>query len=182
MTDVAIRAGRDADADALIALVGACWSEYPGCVLDVDGEVPELRAIASHFARREGRFWVAERGREVVACVGCVPIVARADGGSALELLKLYVAKRARRSGLGTRLCELVAREARLRGAARIELWTDTRFADAHRLYQRLGYVRLQETRELHDRSATVELHFEKRLAAAGERSRPLGGPTATPV
>ena len=39
-----IRPGRDSDADGFIALIGACWESYPGIVLDVDGEMPELRA------------------------------------------------------------------------------------------------------------------------------------------
>jgi hypothetical protein len=42
-----IRPGRDSDAAGFIALIGACWAEYPGCVLDVDGELPELRALAT---------------------------------------------------------------------------------------------------------------------------------------
>jgi len=55
-----IREARNSDADGLIRLVGTCWAEYPGCVLDVDAEVPELRAIASHFRDRGGRFWVVD--------------------------------------------------------------------------------------------------------------------------
>ena len=61
MEPVEIRAARDADADELIALIGAVFDEYPGCVLDVDGEMPELRAIASAFNAASGRFWVAEQ-------------------------------------------------------------------------------------------------------------------------
>jgi hypothetical protein len=49
-----LRPGRDADAEGFIALIGACWAAYPGCVLDVDGEVPELRALATHFAGQGG--------------------------------------------------------------------------------------------------------------------------------
>ena len=49
MTGTAIRAGRDEDAGGFIALIGAAWAEYPGCVLDVDGELPELRALATYF-------------------------------------------------------------------------------------------------------------------------------------
>ncbi|MBX6374229.1 MAG: GNAT family N-acetyltransferase, partial [Acetobacteraceae bacterium] len=55
-----LRPGRDDDAEGFIALIGACWAEYPGCVLDVDGEVPELRALATHFARQGGALWAAE--------------------------------------------------------------------------------------------------------------------------
>ena len=42
-----IRRGHNCDADGFIALIGACWAEHPGVVLDVDGELPELRALAT---------------------------------------------------------------------------------------------------------------------------------------
>jgi putative acetyltransferase len=171
---VAIRSGRDDDAEQIVALIGACWAEYPGCVLDVDGEVPELRAIASHFAHRRGRFWVAEHGGKVAGCIGALP--AAEPGG--VELAKLYVAADARRRGLGGQLCALVEAEARRRAAVFIDLWSDTRFLDAHRLYEKRGYVRGPATRELHDLSATVEYYYRKALGAP----RPpggLGGPEA---
>ena len=158
---IEIRAARDGDGEQLITLIGACFAEYPGCVLDVDGEMPELRAIATWFAAQRGRFWVAERARRVVGSVGIVP----ATDGRGAELRKLYVASTVRRSGLGTRLCELVEAEARRCGARVVELWSDTRFANAHRLYERLGYLRGRETRALHDLSQTVEYYFRKALA-----------------
>lgn len=153
---VPVREARDDDAEQLIALIGGVFAEYPGCVLDVDGEVPELRAIASAFRRRGGRFWVAEEGGRVVGCVGRRP----AADAREVELCKLYVAKEARRRGLGGALCALVEGEARALGAAAVELWSDTRFKDAHRLYERRGFVRGPETRDLHDLSNSVEFHY----------------------
>jgi len=154
-----IRDARDADADGLIALIEACYSEYEGCVLDVDGEAPELQGIATAHAAQGGRFWVAESDGVVLGSVGIVP-----NGDGAFELKKLYVTKEARRMGLGRRLLSLAEVEAMSRGARAIELWSDTRFADAHRLYDRQGYTLLPETRELHDKSASVEYHFRKEL------------------
>lgn len=154
-----IRPVTDADSAALIRLIGAAWAEYPGCVLDVDGEEPWLRAPATAHAAQGGRMWVAEWAGQVVGCVGLRPVAP-----DTVELKRLYVAAAARRRGLGQRLTGLVEAEARRRGAARVELWSDTRFTDAHRLYQRLGYERLSQTRALHDRSDTTELHFARRL------------------
>ncbi len=152
-----IRDARDDDSAQLIALIEAVYAEYPGCVLDVDGEAPHLRRPASAFAERGGRLWVSESAGAVVACGGF------ADRDEALELLSLYVAPSARRRGLGGRLAGLVEEAAMERGRARVELWTDTRFLDAHRLYERLGYVR-GGTRELHDLSRSVEHHYRKSL------------------
>ena len=153
-----LRPATDADSAGIIELIGAVFAEYPGCVLDVDREEPELRAPASSF----DRFWVVEQGRRIVACVGCEL------RGEVAELKKLYVARDARRRGIARRLVELVEETARAAGANRVELWSDTRFTAAHALYLALGYAQLPETRELHDLSRTVEHHFLKILGAGG--------------
>ncbi len=158
MTDI-IRDAQDADAEALIELIGDCWREYPGVVFDVDRELPELRAIASHFAALGGRFWVAPADARLVGSAGVVPV---ADG---MELHKLYVARGARRKGLASRLVALVESEARARGAAVLYSWSDSRFTASHRLYQRLGFIRDGEAREVDDLSRSTEIHFVKRLS-----------------
>lgn len=158
--DFQVRDARDDDSLELIALVARCWSQYPGCVLDVHGEEPDLLAPASAFAAAGGHFWVAESAGRVVGSVGLRP----GENGIAL-LQKLYVDPTVRRRGLGQQLARLVEKEATAKGASRVELWSDTRFEDGHRLYERLGYTRLAETRELHDASQTVEYHFAKDLA-----------------
>lgn len=156
--DLTRRPVRDTDSAALIDLIGACWTAYPGCVLDVDGEEPWLHAPAAYYANRGGAMWVVEREGAVVACIGIV------SEGEVAELKSLYVAAAGRRRGLGARLVEVVEAEAARRGVHRIELWSDTRFADAHRLYQRLGYTRTGRDRDLHDLSATTEYEFAKML------------------
>ena len=155
-----IRPARDGDGDALIALIGGCWAEYPGVILDVDLEEPQLRAITTHFCDRGGLFWVAEQGAAIVGCAGIAPA---ADPAGA-ELHKLYVRNDVRRSGLGGALTTRVEHAAREQGAAFIELWSDTRFVTAHRFYERLGYTRLPDTRDLHDLSNSTEYHFRKEL------------------
>jgi putative acetyltransferase len=139
-------------------LIEFCWSDYLGCVLDVDGEVPELRTIASHFRTLGGRFWVAERERSIVGCVGAAP----AAGG--FELHKLYVAHGVRRRGLGSELARRVEQLAIATGSLSVELWSDTRFTAAHRFYEWLGYVRLPQIRKLDDLSETVEYRYRKTL------------------
>lgn len=157
-----IRDARDDDSLDLIGLVARCWSQHPGCVLDVHGEEPDLLAPASAFARGQGRLWVVEAGERLVGSIGVRP--SQEDGDTAL-LLKLYVDPTVRRRGLARRLVDLVEEESARRQARRVELWSDTRFDDAHRLYEALGYERLPETRELRDLSHTVEYHYRKVLA-----------------
>jgi putative acetyltransferase len=158
--DIHIRDARDGDAEGLIALIGGCFAEYPGCLLDVDGELPELRAIATAFRGWGGRFWVAERAGRVVGSAGFTP--GKKVGYA--ELKKLYVERSCREIGLGGALCRLVETEAKKAGYSHIDLWSDTRFTTAHTFYVRRGYERGPTTRELHDSSDTVEYSFEKNL------------------
>ncbi|HET7335891.1 MAG TPA: GNAT family N-acetyltransferase [Rhizomicrobium sp.] len=158
-TDLLIRSIRDDDAAAMIALIQTVFAEYPGCVLAVDDEMPELKTPASAAHAEDGRWWVAEDDDQVVASVAAVP------GPSAtMELKKLYVAKHARRHGLAAQLVGLVEESARERNAHRIYLWTDTRFEDAHRLYERLGYRRGTQSRALNDLGNTIEFYYTKDL------------------
>ena len=156
----ALRPGSDADAPGFIALIGACWAEFPGCVLDVDGEVPELRALASYFAKDGGGLWVAERDGRVVGMVGARPM--RND--AAWEICKMYVARETRGSGLAQRLLGTAEAHARAAGAERLVLWTDTRFEAAHRFYEKAGYVRQGSIRILDDISHSLEFRYTKPL------------------
>jgi len=161
---IAIRPARDRDAPRLVALIAGVWAEYAGFVIDVDLELPELRAIASAMASRGGAFWVAEdEARALVGSVGVVPGGQGGEGGG-WELVKLYVARAARRHRLAARLVGVVEGHVAAQGGAFVHLWTDTRFADAQAFYVARGYRRLAETRTLADLSATSEYHYRKDL------------------
>jgi GNAT superfamily N-acetyltransferase len=150
---------RDEDSAALIALIAECWAAYDGVVLDVDGEEPWLRRPAAAYEEWGGAMWVREsEPGDVIACIGWKP------HDDAVELKSLYVHPSARRRGLGAQLIDLVEAVAAERGATTVRLWSDTRFVDAHRLYERRGYDRTGRTRELNDLSATTEYEFRKRL------------------
>jgi putative acetyltransferase len=149
-----VRTATDDDSAGIIDVIARVFAEYPGCVLDVDREEPELRAPASSF----DRFWVVEEDGAVVGCIAC------ALHGAVVELKKLYLDKTVRGRGFARQLVDLVEKTARDHGAALIELWSDTRFTDAHAFYGRLGYERTGRTRDLHDLSNTTEFHFIKRL------------------
>ena len=98
-----------------------------------------------------------ERGR-VRACVS----VDFPEAGTA-ELHRLCLLQPAP-PGPSALLVRHVEEHARRQGAGRLFFWSDTRFTGAHRLYERMGYVRGGATRELGDISGSVEFRFEKRL------------------
>ena len=149
-----LRDARDTDSAGVIALIARIFAEYPGCVLDVDLEEPELRAPATLY----DRFWVLEQGGAILGCSAC------AIGEEVVEMKKIYLDQRLRGQGWGRRLIERVEQEARQCGAQRIEAWSDTRFETAHTVYRRLGYRQGEKTRFLHDLSRTEEFFFSKML------------------
>lgn len=159
--DIRIRDARDDDGDALIALIETCWADYPGCILDVDGDNPELRNFASHYARKGGHSWIAECSGKVVGSAAVEP----APGGAHVQTL--YVDPALRRRGLAGRLVALVEEQAKRSGAHFIDLWTDTRFTAAQAFYESLGYRRRPGTRSLDDASQSVEYNYVKSLPGA---------------
>ena len=158
-TGPTIRAGRDDDAAGFIALIGACWAEYPGVVFDVDAELPEIRTLASYIAQRQGALWTAERDGRVVGMIAAYP----AEHGWALS--RVYVDAGQRGTGLGPQLLGLAEDHARRSGADRMVLWSDVLFTRAHAFYEKHGYVRRGGLRALQDLSDTIEAGYAKPLA-----------------
>ncbi|MFM9959511.1 MAG: GNAT family N-acetyltransferase [Phycisphaerales bacterium] len=161
LSECLIRPARDDDAQGLINLIGDIWSEYPGCVLDLEVEEHDLLAIATAFTKKDGAFWVAQDpAGKIVGSSGVVPL----SSPGRFELKKLYVARSHRATGLGTRLLGWAECETRRRGGSVLELWTDTRFLDGHRFYEKHRYIKGSLTRALNDLSHTIEYHYSKRL------------------
>jgi GNAT superfamily N-acetyltransferase len=154
---VAIRPGHDSDADGFIALIGACWAEYPGIILDVDTEMPELHVLATYYASKGGALWAAEADGRIVGMVAAI----LHDAGT-WEICRVYTLPSQHGSGLGHRLLDAAESHARAAGATRLILWSDTRFDRAHRYYEKRGYVRHGPIRVLHDISNSLEFGYGK--------------------
>jgi predicted GNAT family N-acyltransferase len=148
-----LRPVTDSDSAAVIDLIGTVWAEYPGIILDVDAEEPWMRAPGTYY-EAGGELWVVAfpDSDALLACVGWRP----RPGGA--ELKSLYVHADARRQGWGARLVHFI--ERRVGGREKLIAWSDSRFQDAHAMYERLGYGLTGATRELHDLSETVEIEF----------------------
>lgn len=160
-----LRPVADSDAAALQALVGGCFAEYENCVLELDGLDAWMHAPAAGYAtKRGGLFVLPNPAGGLLGSAGWQP---GTDGG-AIELKTMYVSARARRGGVGSALLGVIERVARTSGARRVELWTDTRFLEAHRFYESVGYVRQPGSRELHDVSQTTEIPYTRGLDEPG--------------
>ena len=152
---VVIRPGTRDDAPGVITLIGQVFVEY-GWIWDPPAEVPDLLDFDAHYAEPRGAFWVVIEGGRVVGSVG----VDRRPIGA--ELHRLYLEPGQRGRGLGEALVARVLDWCRARAIARIELWSDTRFEHAHRLYVRLGFHRDGERTLIGDINDTREYRFER--------------------
>ncbi len=160
-----IRPTIPSDSPAVIDLIAAIFREY-GLTLDVEHEDTHLLDPGPYFRRTGGEFWVVEDEARMAATaagriVATVGVLLHEDAG---ELKCLYVAPALRRQGWGRRLSDLTIDHARRAGRQRMILWTDTRFLDAHRLYERLGFRRCGQ-RDLADSNHTIEYGYEMTIA-----------------
>jgi GNAT superfamily N-acetyltransferase len=170
-----IRSGLDSDSDGIIALIAACWAPYPGVLMDVDGEMPELRAPASYY---RDVLWVAEQDHRVVGMIATRPLP---EAGT-WEICRVYVDPSLHGQHLGHDLLDVAETYAIAHGATRLMLWSDTRFARAHAFYEKRCYVRSGPIRVLHDISNSLEYCYAKPVdgfeildaAAAGAAERRL--------
>ncbi|MFQ3587677.1 MAG: GNAT family N-acetyltransferase [Fimbriimonadaceae bacterium] len=174
-----VRPWEPRDAEAAIEVVRSVYDEY-GFTWDPDEYHADLYDVPGHYLDSGHRFWVGERdGRvrgtvalhvfdpvpgsfgEVVAHQGFLRV-----GGTDCALQRLYVAAEARRSGLGTALMTAAVRQAAAFGCRAMEIWSDKRFVDAHRLYRRLG-ARVVGERICHDPDQSPEWGLILELGAA---------------
>jgi GNAT superfamily N-acetyltransferase len=126
----------------------------------VDGEIPELRALASYYTDKGGALWAAEADGRIAGMVAVLP-----KDADAWEICRMYTLPSLHGSGLGQRLLHMAEAHARAAGAARLVLWSDTRFDRAHRFYEKHGYLRHGPIRVLHDISNSLEFGYAKPVA-----------------
>jgi GNAT superfamily N-acetyltransferase len=151
-----IRPAGSADAPGVVDLIGRVYAEY-GFVYDPEVEVPDLFRFDRHYAAPGGAFYVVYEAGVVVGSVG----VERLDDGSA-ELHRLYLDARLRGRGTGRALVEAALEWCRAQSILRMILWSDTRFDQAHRLYERMGFRRTGERVLPEDLNQTREYGFER--------------------
>jgi GNAT superfamily N-acetyltransferase len=153
---VAIVPACASDAPAVVELIGRVFAEY-GFSWDPALEVPDLFDFERRYSGPAGAFWVARLGGRVVGSVG----VERLPDGQA-ELHRLYLDATLRGRGVGRALVETVLGWCRSVGVGRLVLWSDTRFDQAHRLYERMGFRQTGERELPDDPNATREFSYER--------------------
>jgi len=148
-----VRVATGNDSASVVEVVRAVYDEF-GFTWEAEGYHADLYDLETHYLRAGHAFFVSEseEGKIVGSAALKVfdPIVGpfgeasnlngkRRIGGTDCSLDRLYVLPSMRRSGIGTALFQAVLDEARARERKAMEIWSDKRFVDAHRLYGRFG-------------------------------------------
>ncbi len=142
------REARRDDVPAIVALLAA---DSLGAGREVaTGDVAYDRAFDEIAADPRNLLIVADDDGAVVGCVQVTYIPGLSRRGAERALLEGVRVRADRRgSGLGRELISWCVDAARERGCALVQLTTDKRRADAHRFYERLGFVASHEGMKL---------------------------------
>lgn len=171
-----IRRATNADIEAAVRVIKAVYDEfdfpwYP------DGYHADLYDLEAYYDARGNQFFIAERNGVAVGTAavdfyttlpGEVGSTVLLDdtvrvAGSDCSLERLYVVAEARRGGVGSVLLQRTFEAAREAGCQAMEMWSDKRFGDAHRLYGRYGAEVVGE-RLCHDPEQSPEWGLVVRL------------------
>ena len=106
-------------------------------------EDPEVDVMFEAYEDVRSRFYVLEDMGRVLGCGGIAPLT----GGDRndCELKKMYFLPEARGQGLGRLLAETLLVDAQRIGFRRVYIETLERMTIANRLYQKLGFERLEQ-------------------------------------
>jgi GNAT superfamily N-acetyltransferase len=148
---VALRRAERADVTAIVALIAA---DQLGASRDVVRDATDRAAYEAAFAAIDADpaqlLVVAEAAGRVVGTLQLtvIPGLAR-RGALRAQIEAVRVADAFRGAGLGSAMLGWAIDEARRRGCALVQLTTDKSRADAHRFYERLGFVASHEGMKL---------------------------------
>ena len=148
---VTLRAARQEDLPALVSLIAA---DQLGATRDGVRDAADLAAYAAAFQAIDADpahlLVVAELAGEIVGTMqlSFLPGLAR-RGALRAQIEAVRVAEGSQGAGLGTAMMSWAIDEARRRSCALVQLTSDKSRLDAHRFYQRLGFVASHEGMKL---------------------------------
>ncbi|HEY3867253.1 MAG TPA: GNAT family N-acetyltransferase [Actinocrinis sp.] len=140
MTDYLIRAASAADLPAIVALLAddplGAARESPDDLAPYSAAFARIQADPGHDV------FVAERDGVVVGTLQLTIIPGLSRRGMTRALIEaVRIAADQRGGGLGTLMVRHAIDEARRHGCGMVQLTSDATRTDAHRFYERLGFV-----------------------------------------
>jgi N-acetylglutamate synthase-like GNAT family acetyltransferase len=113
-----------------------------GIPITLDAQ-PDLLDIPGFYQTRNGNFWVALVGKDVVGTVSLLDI---GDSQGALRKMFVKAAFRGRDHGVSRRLLNTLLQWCRSRGIREVFLGTTAKFLAAHRFYEKSGFSEIPQS------------------------------------
>jgi GNAT superfamily N-acetyltransferase len=134
---------REASADDVPAIVALLADDPLGATREDAGDLfAYCRAFEAIAAQQGNMILVAEHAGRVVGCLQLTIIPGLSRRGVTRALIEgVRVSADSRGLGIGERLISHAIRVAREAGCGLMQLTSDNSRADAHRFYERLGFV-----------------------------------------
>ncbi|MBS1702615.1 MAG: GNAT family N-acetyltransferase [Armatimonadetes bacterium] len=167
-TTLTIRLATRADEPGIQHVIRTVYEEY-GWPWDPEDYHKDLYDIQTYYFDHGGHFWVAELDGKVVGTAALEVFSAFPNGdatvmvdgfvrgaGCDCSIERLYVLAETRGKGVGSGLWRTVIDAAKARGCRRMEIWSDKRLEEAHRLYEKTGAQRIGD-RLCHDPDQSPE-------------------------
>lgn len=140
MTPVTVRPATRADIPEIVRLLA---DDPLGAARETPGDLaPYVEAFERVAAEPQHRLVVVERAGAVVGALQLTIVPGLSRRGASRALVEaVRVDSTVRGGGIGTQLLTWAIEAARQSGCAVVQLTTDASRADAHRFYERLGFV-----------------------------------------
>ncbi len=166
-----IRLATRADEPDIQHVIRTVYEEYgwPWCPEDYHRDLYDIDA---GYFNKGGFFWVGELDGAVVGTTALevfskfpqasesdpITIVdgAKRGAGCDCSIERLYLLKEARGKGIGKQMLNFTIEFAKSLGRNRMEIWSDKKLTDAHKLYERLGAIHIGD-RLCHDPDQSPE-------------------------
>tara|TARA_Y100001968_G_C19082186_1_gene583530 strand:- start:158 stop:640 length:483 start_codon:yes stop_codon:yes gene_type:complete len=143
-----IRRATNNDSNEIISLITSIYNEY-GEIMYTEGADRDLLDIRGNYRAKGGDFIVmVNEVDEIIGSHATLPINTK-DG--VLTFRRLYLKKNYRGEGAGKKLMDWAVKWSIENQFNRVEFWSDVRFKRAHDFFEKYGFVKSGEIREMND-------------------------------
>jgi len=158
-----IRLATPADVEGIVAVIDSVLIEYGDRICTTPGgSEADVLDIEAGYRSKGGEFWVLESNDDGVSQIVGTHAT-RPDPECPTEVCtfkRLYLSSDLRGTNCGRDLMQVTIDWAKGKEFKRIEFWSDTRFARAHRFFEKFGFQSTGEERHMTDSVTPYDERF----------------------